>query len=288
MRKSVLAVLFLTFCPLLIAQQAAQQTMDTDAVVKLEKAGVSDAVIVDMIDNSPCSFDTSANGVIALQNAGVHSDVLIAIINRMNALAQPRPAYSAPPAAAPADPNDPMTPHDAGVYLMSDTPAGNKMVFIDRVGESAMKVSNLAGAAFSFGAAKMKLKAEIPGPHAAVRTTQSRPVFYMYFPDLSSFAAFGGAEMVTSPNQFSLLALDQQKQSRETVIARVGMGGGSFGADAKKTVLFTTDRVRPHMYKIVPSADLKPGEYAFIAVMPALTPETPPSTVVYDFGIDAK
>lgn len=288
MRKRIFAVLFFAFCPLLIAQQAAQQTMDTDAVVKLEKAGVPDSVIIDMVETSPCSFDTSANGVIDLQNAGVHSGVLIAIINRMSALAHPRPAYSPAPAAAPTDPNDPLAPHDAGVYLMDDSPGGGKMIFMDRVGESAMKVSNLAGAAFSFGAAKVKLKAEIPGAHAAVRTTEKRPVFYMYFPDLSSFAAFGGAQMVTSPNQFSLLALDEQKQNRETVIARMGMGGGSFGADATKTVLFTTDRVRPHIYKIEPSADLKPGEYAFIAVMPGVTPETPPSTVVYDFGVDAK
>ena len=83
----------------------------------------------------------------------------------------------------------------------------------------------------------MKLKAQIPGPHAEVRTTNDRPVFYMYFPDTSSFAAFGGFPMVSSPNQFSLLLLDQQKDDRETVVASVGITGGSIGADQKKPSL---------------------------------------------------
>ncbi len=261
--------------------------MDKDAVIKLQKAGVSDAIIAQMIRTTPCSFDISPDGVIALKDAGVHDDLIQEILSRMNSPAHPRIPYLAPAAPSPDNPDDPMAPHDAGVYLMTDTPDGKpKMAFIDRVGESAMKVSNLMGAAFSFGAAKMKLKAQIPGPHAEVRTTNDRPVFYMYFPDTSSFAAFGGFPMVSSPNQFSLLLLDQQKDDRETVVASVGITGGSIGADQKKTVAFTTDRIRPSVYKITPSVDLKPGEYAFVAALPGVTPETPPAMVVYDFGVD--
>ena len=286
MRKFIFAALFLALSPLLLAQQTPQP-LNVDAVVKLQNAGVSDAVIIGMINASQCSFETSLEGIIALKNAGVHDPVTLAIINRMVILAHPRPAYVAPRASAAVDPDDPMSPHGAGVYLMAATPdAKTKMVFIDRVGESAMKVSNLMGAAFTFGAAKMKLKAQIPGPHAGTRTAEKRPVFYMYFPDNSSFAAFGGFPVVASPNQFSLLALDQQKDARETVIASMGITGGSIGADQKKTVAFTTDRIRPGVYEITLSSDLKPGEYAFVAALPGVTPETLPTMVVYDFGVD--
>ena len=151
-----------------------------------------------------------------------------------------------------------------------------------------MTSSNLIGAAFTFGAARMKLRAQILGPHAEVRTTESRPIFCMYFPVSGSFGALSGVDMVTSPNQFSLLALDDQKDSRETVVASVGITGGSMGADTKKVILLTADRIRPRVYKVTPSADLKPGEYAFIATMPGVTPETPPTMVVYDFGVNAK
>lgn len=40
------------------------------------------------------------------------------------------------------------------------------------------------------------------------------------------------------------------------------------------------DRIRPGAYKVTPSADLKPGAYAFVAALPGVTPETPPSMVV--------
>lgn len=286
----MVAVLFLALYPSLLAQQTPCN-LNTDALVKLQNAGVSDDVIAAMINASSCSFDTSPAGIIALKNAGVHSDVVVAIIHRENSKRSsphPRAAYTAPPVLAPDDADNPMAPHEAGVYLLADTPDGTaKMLFIDRVGESAVRVSNPMGAAFSFGAAKMKLRAQIPGQHADVHTTEKRPQFYMYFPDTSSFAAFGAIPMVSSPSQFSLLALDTHKDNRDTVIASMGMAGGSIGADQKKTVAFTTDRLRPGVYKITPSADLKPGEYAFVAVLPGVSQDAPPTMVVYDFGVDA-
>lgn len=289
MRKLVFAALFLAVCPLLFAQPA-QQPLNTQAIVKLQNAGVSDSVIIAMINNSPCSFDTSPDGVIALKNAGVHNDVVVAILNRNHfagSSQHSRFTYGASPAFMSDDSDNPLAPHQAGVYLMADSPDGKaKMEFIDRVGESAMKVSNLLGSAFTFGAAKMKLRAQIPGPSADVRTTERRPVFYMYFPDTGSLAAFGGFPIVSSPSQFSLLELVKQKKDRETVVASMGITGGSIGADQKKTVAFTTDRLRPGVYKITPSADLKPGEYAFVAVLPGTEPEASPTMVVYDFGVD--
>jgi len=288
MRRFVVAILFLVFCPFLLAQQTPCN-LNADALVKLQNAGVSDDVITAMVNASSCSFDTSPAGIIALKNAGVDSNVVVAIIHRENSMhssPHPRAAYTAPPVPDEAD--DRMAPHEAGVYLLADTPGGTaKMLFIDRVGESAVRVSNPMGAAFSFGAAKMKLRAQIPGPHADVRTAEKRPRFYMYFPDTSSFAAFGAIPMVSSPSQFSLLALDTHKDNRDTVIASMGMASGSIGADQKKVVPFTTDRLRPGVYKITPSADLKPGEYAFVAIFPGVSQDTPPTMVVYDFGVDA-
>ncbi len=47
MRKSILAFVFLAFCPLLIAQQ----TLNNDAIIKLTKAGLSDDLIVTTINS---------------------------------------------------------------------------------------------------------------------------------------------------------------------------------------------------------------------------------------------
>ena len=96
MRKNLIALLFLAFCPLLIAQQA----LNNDSIVKLVKAGLSDDLIVTTINASPGSYDTSANGLIALKKANVSDKVISAIVLKASGAA---PALNLRlPAATPA------------------------------------------------------------------------------------------------------------------------------------------------------------------------------------------
>jgi hypothetical protein len=75
-RRSILAVLFVLCCTIL----TAQQTLNNDAVIKLAKAGLSDDLIITTINASPGSYDTSADGLIAMKGAGVSDRVVAAII----------------------------------------------------------------------------------------------------------------------------------------------------------------------------------------------------------------
>jgi hypothetical protein len=102
MRNSLIAVLMLGFGALL----AAQQAMNNDAVIKLVKAGLSDDLIVTTINGSPAAYDTSADGIIALKNAGASDKVIAAIIARAAAPATP----AAPPAAAAMPNMEPLPP----------------------------------------------------------------------------------------------------------------------------------------------------------------------------------
>jgi len=95
MRKSFLVLVFLAFCPLLIAQQS----LNNDSVVKLVRAGLSDDLIVSTISASPGSYDTSADGLIALKTAGASDKVVSAVVTKS---ASPAPAPAVPsPAPAP-------------------------------------------------------------------------------------------------------------------------------------------------------------------------------------------
>jgi hypothetical protein len=118
MRKSFIALVFLAFCPLLIAQQA----MNNDAVIKLVKAGLSDDLIISTINASPGTYNTSADGLIALKTAGVSDKVVAAVVTKAAAPAPATAPTAASPAVAPAaaalDPDDPMGPHDPGIYLI--------------------------------------------------------------------------------------------------------------------------------------------------------------------------
>jgi len=281
-RRNIFAIVFMAICPVLIAQQA----LNNDAVIKLVKAGLSDDLIVSTINASIGTYNTSTDGIIALKAAGVSDKVVAAVVAKASA---PTPVPPLAPMTATADPDDPSAPHDPGVYILTAGPDGKrKMLFIDRSGTGREKTSNVMGAAFSYGISKAKIKAEIPGAHAPVRTKDSKPIFYMFFPSSSNLGGFGGNDVITSPAQFSLLSVEEKKDHRETAVAKMGFASASAGTDEKKMTLFTTDRIRNGVYKITPNADLAAGEYAFIASSGMGGPATTHTVVIYDFGVDPK
>src|ERR1039458_3251095 len=97
MRKCFFTVVFLAFCPLLVAQQA----LNNDSIIKLVKAGLSDDLIVTTINAQPGNYDTSTDGLIALRTGGALDKVVKPILLK--------PA-SAPPPTAPAPPAPPVVP----------------------------------------------------------------------------------------------------------------------------------------------------------------------------------
>jgi len=265
---------------------AAQQALNNDAIVKMIKAGLSDELIVTTVNSSPGNYDTSADGLIALKGAGASDKIVAAIVSRASSPPTPAstPASVVPP--PPADQNDPASPHDPGIYLLTTSHDGKKtMTLIDRAGSGHEKTANVWGHAFSYGIAKAKIKAELPGPRAVVRADNSRPEFYMYFPAVGNL---GAADTISSPSQFSLLRLEEKKDHRETAVFKVGFASASSGTDEKNTFAFRSDKVRPYVYKIDPQADLRAGEYAFIAATGMGGTASASAVVVYDFGVDLR
>jgi len=275
MRKRLFTIVFLVFCALLVAQQS----LNNAAVVKLVKAGLTEDLIVSTINTQPGSYDTSTDGLIALKGAGVSDKVVSAIVAKAAGSAPAAAVAASPVPTAQGDADNPMAPHDPGVYLMVTTQEGKrKMVFIDRVGAGREKLHR--------GFVSASRKAEIPGPRAATRTPDPNPVFYMYFPPTSNI---GDEHSISSPTQFSLLALDDKKDHRETDVAKAAIFRGfSYGNDAKKTSLFRAERIRPYAYKITVSANLSAGEYAFIASTTMAGSATGATVVIYDFGVDGR
>ncbi len=108
MRKFLFAVFFLLICSFAFAQQA----MNNDAVIKLVKAGLSDDLIVTTINSSPGTYDTSADGIIALKTAGASDKVIAAVVAKAAAPSTPPPAAFAVPAST----GRPAGIDDVGVY----------------------------------------------------------------------------------------------------------------------------------------------------------------------------
>jgi hypothetical protein len=59
--------------------------LTNDDLVKLTKAGLEEATVVQMIDTSTPAFDTTANGLIALKSAGVSDKILQHVLARQSA-----------------------------------------------------------------------------------------------------------------------------------------------------------------------------------------------------------
>jgi len=61
--------------------------IDNDAIVKMSKAGLNDAVIIQTIQTQPGHYDTAPDNLIALKNAGVSEQVIAAMQARAAGLA---------------------------------------------------------------------------------------------------------------------------------------------------------------------------------------------------------
>jgi hypothetical protein len=281
-----LAVVALLVVVPIIPSHGQNTPLTKEQVIQMSKAGVADDVIVARIKAEPSPVNLNTDDLIALKSAGVSDAVVRALV-----APAPKADPSAPsptPAAAPAvtDPNDPRAPHDPGIYLLAlGHDGGKKMILIERAGSGHEKTANVWGHAFSYGISKAKIKAEIPGPRAAVRATVSTPEFYMYFPPTGNL---GAADMISSPSQFSLLWLEAKKDHRETTVEKVGFASASAGTDEKRVFKINSDKIRPYVYRVVPDQGLRAGEYAFIAATGMGGTAAATSVVVFDFGVDLK
>jgi len=291
MRRSFLAVFLLVFCSLL----AAQQAMSNDAIIKLVKAGLSDDLIVSTINASAGTYDTSANGLIALKTAGASDKVVSAIVVKASGAGPAATPMGGAPAAASAaqDPDDPMAVHEAGIYAYNEKALGHKMSMLEPSVYGQGKTGGVFASAMTYGIAKAKMKAIIRGAHSNTRVTDPQTVFYFYFEQqgagLSNASSiFGGT---STPNEYTLLRFDVKDSTRETVIGKFNAFGSSSGNDDKAIVPFTYTKLKPGVYKVTLSAPIQKGEYGFVApgAMAVVTPfggSAGGSGRVFDFGMD--
>jgi hypothetical protein len=274
--RSLVVALCFSFCA---HSQSAPLTKDM--ILQMVKAGLPDDVIISKIKGEANPPTLGIDDLISLKSAGVSDGVIRALVS-----SGPKPDSPTPSGASNAilpDPNDPMAAHDPGIYLMMpDREGGRKMVLIERAGSGREKTAHVLRAVLTEGIAKAQVKAEVPGPRAAVRAPGVRPEFYMYFPPTGNL---GAADSISSPSQFSLLLLEKRKDHRETTVAKQGLGRASAGVDEKKTVRFTVEKFRAYAYKVTPNDTLKAGEYAFVAAS-GMGGTASTTVVVYDFGVD--
>jgi hypothetical protein len=273
-----------------------QAPLTKDSVIKMVKAGLAEDVILSMVKSQPANYVLSADDLIVLKAAGVPDKVVTAMVERNagSAASNPKASGATPSGGnvATGDPNDPMSPHDSGIYLYAKDRNGEyKLTVLEQAAYQGSKTGGVVTSALTYGLKKTKMKQVIPGQHASIRTAESEPVFYFYFEDKAAALGKGGsgAGLVSNPNQFALIKLEVRKSSRETITGEFGALGMSSGTHEKSMVTFKSEKLRSGIYKVVPNGPMEPAEYCFIvsqANMGAFGIGASGATQIFDFAVN--
>jgi hypothetical protein len=263
----------------------ASDTLGNADVIKMVEAKLPEEVIITKIQTSKTSFDLSTPALVELNNSGVSANIVKAMMTPKSVPPPPAdPPKEAPP---PPDPNDPNSPHESGIYAYTEKASGKKMILLEPTVYTQGKSGGVFKSAMTYGIAKMKWKAVVRNPRANVRFSDPGVVFYFYFEEKGAGLSHAGSGTST-PNEFTLLRLEVKGDTRETVVMKGNVFGASSGTEDKANVPFTSTKIGPGVYKIVPNAPLKPGEYAFISAgtTGAFMPGAASANRLFDFGVN--
>ncbi|MGA2133855.1 MAG: hypothetical protein ABSH50_16290 [Bryobacteraceae bacterium] len=252
----------------LVLAAVAQDVLNNDAVVRMVKSGLGEKLIVSMVENQPGQYSVTPDEIVKLKAQGVPEGVLAAMVAKGSSHNVKASGATPGDSAAPGDPNDPMVPHDSGIWLFGKDRDGKpQMTVLERAAYQGSKTGGMLGSALTYGIKKAKTKAILPGQHASLQIQDGSPVFYFYFEDKAAGLGktYFGVNSISNPNQFALIKLDVTKSNRETVIGQFSMLGASSGTNEKAMVAFKSERLRTGLYKVTLNAALQPGEYCFLA-----------------------
>jgi len=262
MRKAILACLVLLLSSALLAQQA----LDNESVTKLVKAGLSEDLIVTTINSSPGTYDTSANGLIALKKAGASDKVIAAIVVRASGSSPAAgtatgPATNNPsgatlggaPMAGSASPAAPVMGalpagvDSVGVYYLDATANTWQEVPAEVVN---FKTSGALKHYASVGVVKEDMNALLGGNRS--RTILKMPAsFIFYVPE------------GRSPGEYQLLRLHVNADSRQFRASTGGVVHESGGA-IRDSVDYTPKKIAPRVYQINLGEEVGKGEFGFL------------------------
>lgn len=284
MRKAILAGLVLLLGSVLIAQQS----LNNDSVIKLVKAGLSDDLIVTTINSSPGTYDTSANGLIALKKAGASDKVVAAIVLKAAGPTATLPASApatgssgttiggttiggstAAPSAAAEAPGLPPGVDSVGVYFLDSTS--------NTWQELPAEVVNFkTGGALKHIATVGVIKEDMNG---LVGGNRSRTI--LKFPASFIFYVPEGR----SPGEYQLLRLRVNADSREFRASTGGVVHQSGGA-MRDEVDYTPKKIAPRVYQIIVGEEVGRGEYGFLPPADAVSGNNIASSgKIYSFAL---
>jgi hypothetical protein len=211
------------------ARAQAATPLTNDDVIKMVQAKLPDAIVVTKIKSSPCKFDTNADTLIKLKQAGVSDAVLQAM------------AEGAAPSTAPV----PGLPSQFGAYY-KDPAKG--WVALEQAPAARMKTKGAGKVILTGGFGSTKAVQVYTGAEAPVQIHESSPTFYV-------------RGLAGSGRGIVIVRMDQKKDRRELQVASAGLSfnGGYKSSDLRDVAVV---HISNDVVSVVPKTGLDLGEYA--------------------------
>lgn len=219
------------------AMAFAQEELNNDAVLKMVKAGLSENVIVTMVNQQPGRYTTKVDDLIALKQAGVSDKVIAAMAAKASGLTERAPAASAPAAD---------TSMEIGIYFKKGEAWTEVLPEVVN-----WKTGGSLKSFASAGVVKKDVNGNLAGPTS--RNTVKGPLEFM-------IVASEGVAIT----EYQLIRLRPNKDYREFRTVTGGIMNQQSGA-MRDMVPFEGKRVAPRRFSVVLPNNLGAGEYGFLS-----------------------
>jgi hypothetical protein len=265
-RNNLLLVCLLVFSIILVGGTnafAQDETMTNEEVISLAKAGLNETLIINKIKTSKSSFDLSTDNLIKLKQAGISDNVVTAMLEAKSGRSIQTSSSQSASSRGTGDPNDPMSPHDYGLYLFEEKDGVRKMTqMMPNVSAQNRTGGGFTAAVTPFGLGKRKTKANLPGTAANLQIKDANPVFYFYL-DVKSGGLNTSSGIPSTPSEFALIRFNVRDDNREVTIAKSNAYSSKGGLSDEYVVNYTAQDLGNGIFKVTPKTTLANGEYGF-------------------------
>ncbi len=236
-------------------------------VVALVRAKVGDEVIIEMVANEPCGYETGIDQIIALRKADVSSKVIAAMIRKCGSMRSSKEDQS--------DPSE-IFKLSNGFYAVGTDGAVPRHTQI-------LPAIVAAGRSGGLGTLFFPAKSVITLPaERALTVVSQRPTFWIVMKPIEGKERQVDLRSGILPSEFhniKLVSLDKKAGKRQLQTGSYANGRALSGFEFNNTMQFRVSRVSESVSELTISAELMPGEYAFIAN------DNVESYRIYDFAV---
>jgi hypothetical protein len=229
--------------------------IDNDTILRMHKAGLGDAVLIQTVQLQPGHYDTTPDDLIALKQAGLSDPVIAAMQAHGTGLSIhgiPRERSTAEAAIVAGPTPQSLGLDEIGVYYKApagkaDQPGEWIALHTERV---VFKSSGAVKNILSDGLLKKDMNGHLDGPQSdLVLPTGVQILIY--------------APAGTDANEYDFLRFEQHKDSREFRTLTAGVFNSESGA-ARDEVEFHPKKLGAQLYTFTVPVDIIKGEYGVL------------------------